>query len=130
MTLDLTDKKVKVNKKPKSMTLKELKQEKERLESLFIDPKVIETEYWRKITWSFSPLFFILLGFPLAVITNRREKSANVVLAILFAVGYYLISLGFENLCIEGILEPTYLMWIPNLIAAVLALFLYIKCVS
>jgi len=130
MTLDMSDKKIKVQKKPKSMTLKELKEEKERLQSLFIDPVVLETEFWRKITWSFSPLFFILLGFPLAVITNRREKSANIVLAMLFAVGYYLISLGCESMSIEGVVQPQYAMWAPNAIAAVLAAFLTVKCVS
>jgi lipopolysaccharide export system permease protein len=130
MTLDMTEKKIKVQKKPKSMTLKELKEEKERLESLFIDPVVMETEYWRKITWSFSPLFFILLGFPLAVVTNRREKSANIVLAVIFTVAYYLISLVCESMCIEGVLRPDYAMWVPNTLAAFVAAFLYIKCVS
>jgi lipopolysaccharide export system permease protein len=130
MTLDLSDKKIKVHKKPKSMTLKELKEEQEQLKSLYINPVLLETEYWRKITWSFSPLFFILLGFPLAVVTNRREKSANIVLAMLFAVGYYLISIGCESMSIEGVAPAHYIMWAPNIIAALLAIYLYIKCVS
>jgi len=130
MTLDMGEKKKKAHKKPKSMTLKELKEEQERLESLFIDPIRLVTEYWRKITWSFSPLFFILLGFPLAVVTNRREKSANVVLALLFAVSYYLISIGCEAMSIKGVADPQYIMWLPNILAGFLAAFLYTKCVS
>jgi len=130
MTLDLGEKNMKVDKKPKSMTFEELQKEIEKLESLFIDPSRLRTEYYRKITWSFSPLFFILMGFPLAVITNRREKSANVVLAIFFAVAYYLLSLGCEALGIKNIVPAQYIMWLPNIIAGVAAGILYIKCVS
>jgi lipopolysaccharide export system permease protein len=130
MTLDLSTPNEKVDKKPKSMTLNELRSEIEHMQKLFVDTSRLETEYLRKITWSFSPLVFILLGFPIAVITNKREKSANVVLAILCAGLYYLISLGCEALSIETIAPPAMLMWIPNLLACSAALYLNIKCVS
>ena len=106
MTLDFNKKKNKIEKKPKSMTLVELKDEVEKLEKHFIDSSKLKTEYHRKISWSFAPLIFILLGFPIAVITNRREKSANVTLAMIFGVAYYLMSLGCEGLGIKNVL-PT-----------------------
>ena len=129
MTLDLT-KHQQVDKKPKSMTFKELKEEIVKAEKFYLNPSRLMTEYYRKITWSFSPLFFILLGFPLAVITNRREKSANVVLAMFFAVAYYLISLGCEALSVENLAPAPFIMWVPNIIAGTLALILNYKCVS
>ena len=79
---------------------------------------------------SFSPLVFILLGFPLAVITNRREKSANVVMAILCAAAYYLVSLGCEALSLKGFVAPHIILWVPNVLALVGALILNIKCAS
>ena len=112
------------------MTLNELKDKIKDLDVLLIDSSRLRTEYWRKITWSFSPLFFILLGFPIAVITHKREKSANVVLAILCVVVYYLVSLGCEALAINTSIEPMIVMWIPNSLAAITALILTIKCVS
>jgi len=112
------------------MTFKELDAEMARLERLFIDTTSLKTEYLRKITWSFAPLIFILLGFPLAVITNRREKSANIVLAILCAAAYYLLTLGCEAISIEGLVIPQVIMWVPNLIAFSAAAFLNYKCVS
>ncbi|HLF18751.1 MAG TPA: LptF/LptG family permease [Candidatus Omnitrophota bacterium] len=130
MTLDFTKEKITAHKKPKSMSLDELSQEIERLQSLFIDPGSLVTEYWRKIASSFSPLFFILLGFPLAVVTNRREKSANIMLAMIFAVGYYVITMGCEGLSTEKIFPAQYIMWAPNLLAALVAGALYTKCVS
>jgi len=130
MTLDLSNRKTKVEKKPKNMSLKELKTEIEKLEKLFIDPTRIETEYYRKIAWSFAPLFFILLGFPIAVITNRREKSANIVLAMMFALTYYLLSLGCEALSINNALPAAFIMWVPNLTAGIAAIYFNFKCVS
>jgi LPS export ABC transporter permease LptF len=130
MTLDLSKKQKKIAKKPKGMTLKELKAEIEDLEKKFIDASRLRSEFHRKISWSFSPLFFILLGFPLAVITHRRERSANVVLAVFCAALYYLISLGCEALSVKGIAPPALMMWTPNILAGIAALILNIKCVS
>ncbi|MFH1360247.1 MAG: LptF/LptG family permease [Candidatus Omnitrophota bacterium] len=132
MTLDLSkDKDQNVEKKPKGMTLRELKDKIRELNKLFVDTSPLVTEYHRKITWSFSVLVFVLLGFPIAVITHRHEKSANVLLAVLCAASYYLLSLGCEALSIQNI-SPVYItMWIPNILGGLAALFLNYKlCVS
>ena len=128
MTLDLSKDGKEIEKKPQSMTFKELKEEMARLDRLFIDTTRLRTEYFRKIAWSFSPLIFILIGFPLAVITNRREKSANIVLAILCFAFYYLVSLGCEALSKKGIAPPALIMWTPNMIAGFSAVLLNYKC--
>ena len=130
MTLDLSKDTETIEKKPKSMTFKELREEIEKMQRLFIDTAHLKTEYLRKITWSFSALIFVLLGFPLAVITNRREKSTNIVVAILCAVFYYLLSLGCEALSVKNILPTALIMWVPNIVAGIGAIFLNYKCVS
>jgi len=123
VTLNLANKEQKIDKKPKSMTLKELMREKKRLEKTYaIDAIRLETEFHRKISWSFAPLFFILIGFPIAAVTNKRGKAANVILAILFAAVYYLLTLGAEALSIETMVSPAIAMWTPNLIAMMAAL--------
>ncbi len=127
ITLNIIKDNEKVDKKPKSMTLAELTREMEQLDRLFVDVSRLQTEFYRKITWSFSPLLFVLLGFPLAVITNKREKSANVVLAILFAASYYLISLGCEALSIQRILPAHIIMWGPNFVGGLITIILNIK---
>lgn len=128
MTLDTSSSQKKIEKKPQSMTLKELREETERLDMLFVDTARLRTEYVRKIAWSFSPLIFTLIGFPLSVLTNRREKSANVVIAMLCFAFYYLVSLGCEALSKKGILPPNIIMWAPNAIAAFWAIVLNYKC--
>jgi LPS export ABC transporter permease LptF len=130
MTLDMSKDKGKVEKKPKGMTLKELRREIENLQRHLTDASRLKTEYYRKITWSFSAMIFIFLGFPIAVITHRQEKSANIVLAILFAAVYYLMSLGCEALSIKNIVAPIVIMWVPNVVTGAWAFFLNYKCVS
>jgi len=128
VTLNLADKEQKIAKKPKSMSLKELIREKKRLQkTLSVDANRLETEFHRKISWSFSPLIFILLGFPIAAVTNKRGKAANVVLAIIFAAGYYLLTLGAEALSIENILPPEIVMWIPNILILSVAIWLNVR---
>jgi len=129
MTLDLSKNQKKIEKKPQSMTLKELKTEIAKLEMLFVDTTRLRSEYYWKIAWSFSPLIFTLIGFPLSVIVNRREKSANVVLAILCFAFYYLFSLGCKALSNQGILPPALIIWTPNAIAGLGAVILNYKCV-
>ena len=133
ITLDLSSLTEEVSKKPKSMTNDELLAEINRLEPLLKNHDVypLHTELYRRITWSFSPLIFILLGFPLAIITNRREKSANVIVAVLCAAVYYLLSLGIQGLSIEGKVHAAIIMWIPNIIGLGAAIILNRKvCVS
>ncbi|MCK5721438.1 MAG: LptF/LptG family permease [Gammaproteobacteria bacterium] len=130
MKLDVAKDKRHLDKKPKSMSLKELLEERNRLKVLIVDTSRLETEFFRKITWAFSPLVFILIGFPLAVITNKREKSANVVLAMICASIYYILSLGCEALSIEKIVPSYIIMWGPNLIACIFALILNRKLFS
>lgn len=130
ITLDASQQENKVDKKTKSMTFTELKEEIKRLGAMSVDISPLTTEFQRKISWSFSPLVFILLGFPLAVITHRREKSANVVLAVLCAALFYLLSLGCEALSVKHIAPAAFIMWLPNIIASLGALILNYKCVS
>ncbi|MBI3601951.1 MAG: LptF/LptG family permease [Candidatus Omnitrophica bacterium] len=131
ITMDLSKKRSKTDKKPKAMTLKELDQKIDELRSLFIDPSPLVTEYHRRLAWSLTPLLFILLGFPFAVITHRRARSANILLAVLFAAPYYLLSLACQGLASQNIMNPAFTMWIPNIIGGVIVFFLNWKlCVS
>ena len=130
ITLDLSKNQKEVEKKPRGMTLQELREEIDKHERLLVDTAQLRTEYYRKITWSFASLIFILLGFPAAVITHRREKSANIVIAVAFAALYYLLSLGCEALSIQNIGPAAWVMWTPNILAGIGAFILNQKCVS
>ena len=131
MTLDLTKKGGAKEKKPKGMTLKELEDQITQFKRMEVDTRPLVAEYQRKIAWSFSPLLFILLGFPVAVITHRRAKTANLLLAVVFAAPYFLLSVGCETLAAQGVVPPELIMWAPNMIGAIIVVILNYKlCAS
>ena len=120
----------KIEKKPKDMTLKEIKNEIKKLNAEGVDPAPLITEINKKIALSFSCIIFIILGAPLAIITRRREKSINFALAFLVAGLYYLLLLGAEAISLQGILDPRIAIWIPNILLGGLGLILtYRLCV-
>jgi len=131
-TLDLmADSNKKVEKKPKGMTLKEVRESAQELTKLGVDATPLIIEFHRKLSWSFSVLIFIMVGLPIAVVTHRREKTANIAMALLCAASYYLLTLGCEALCVQRIVPIAIGMWIPNMAGVILAAILnYRLCVS
>ncbi len=131
VTMDLAKKKTKNEKKPKAMTLRELQDKMKEYNKMSIDDSPLVTEYHRRLAWSLTPLLFILLGFPFAVITHRRAKSANILFAILFAAPYYILSLAAQGIASQNIIDPALTMWIPNIILGSIVLILNWKlCAS
>jgi lipopolysaccharide export system permease protein len=123
ITMDLSKKNPKTEKKSKAMTLRELSTKISCLRKLSIDPSPLIAEYQRRLAWSLSPLIFILLGFPFAAITHRRAKSANLLYALLFAAPYYILSLACQGMASQNVFNPILLMWAPNALAMALAIF-------
>jgi lipopolysaccharide export system permease protein len=123
ITMDLSKKNPRVEKKSKAMTLYELDRKIRSLRKMSIDPSPLVAEYQRRLAWSLSPLIFIFLGFPFAAITNRRAKSANLLYALLFAAPYYILSLACQGMASQNVMDPTLLMWAPNIAALLVAVF-------
>lgn len=124
ITMDISKKNTKTEKKSKEMTLKELHGKIKSLRKMSIDPSPVVAEYHRRLAWSLSPLIFIILGFPFAAITHRRAKSANLLYALLFAAPYYILSLACQGMAAQDVLNPILLMWTPNAVALAVAIFL------
>ena len=124
ITMDLSKKKTQSEKKSRAMTLQELSKKISTLRKMSIDPSPLIAEYKRRLAWSLSPLIFILVGFPFAAITHRRAKSANLLYALLFAAPYYILSLACQGMASQNVFNPSLLMWAPNCLGLILAIFL------
>jgi len=133
MTLNLSQAQNKgtIEKKPKDMTIQELRNEIKKIKKEGIDPAPLVTEINEKISLAFSCFMLMLFGMPLAIITRRREKSINFGIAFLVVGVYYLMLLGSEALGLQGHLNPAFAMWLPNIILGVIGTVLTYKlCVS
>jgi lipopolysaccharide export LptBFGC system permease protein LptF len=131
MNLNLTEgqKKGAIEKKPKDMTIKELKAEINKLKKEGVDPTPLMTEIQEKIALAFSCFVFILLGCPLAIITRRREKSINFGISFIIVGIYYLLLIGSEALSLQGNVNPEIAMWMPNIIMGTMgAILTYRLC--
>lgn len=124
LSLSQMQKKDKIGKKPKDMTIQELQQEVKKLKSENIDPTPLITEINEKIALAFSVFVFIIFGIPLAIITRRREKSINFGLAFLIVGLYYLLLMGSEALGLQGYIDPKTAMWIPNILLGSIGIYL------
>jgi lipopolysaccharide export LptBFGC system permease protein LptF len=88
-------------------------------------------ELHQRISFSFVPLVFCLLGVSLALLprTSRANRSWGVALSIVWLLVYYaLLSLG-KALGDKGILSPGLSLWLPNIAITLIALHLFHKAV-
>ena len=116
-----------VSKKPKDYSISELKEEIHTFERKGIPALPLKIELHRKISFSFSALVFIILGFSVALNINQREKSVNFTIAFLSAGLYYLLYLLGESLALKGKLPPFAGVWLPNILMGSAGILLYLK---
>ncbi len=129
MTLNFAENKNKIalGKKSKDMTLKELWAKMGELRDMKINDDPVAAEFHKRIALSFSPIVFFLIGVPLGIITRRREKSANIVIAFSIVGVYFILTLCAEAFSKQGSLAPSSGVWIPNIIFGILGIFLSVK---
>ena len=89
-----------------------------------IDRLKITLTIHNKLTFSLGVFSFALLAVPLGIRTQRKESSANIGLAMLLVVVYYVMSVAVSWLDKRPDLHPEILIWLPNavFIAAGLAM--------
>ena len=114
-------------KKVKDMSLDEIvyglqHEEKARVDLDF--HRELEAEFHRKISFSFAPLVFALVGLPLALITRRGEAVVSFTLAIGIVALYYVFFVWGRAVTLEGYLPPFLALWIPNVFMAGCGIFL------
>lgn len=80
-----------------------------------------------KFTTALAVLSFALVGVPLGIRVSRRETSANLGVAVLLALGYYLLTVMVGWLDRHPEYHPDLLLWIPNLAFIGLGLWLFAR---
>jgi lipopolysaccharide export system permease protein len=131
MDIPIERKKIeKVKKKPSDMKLKELKEKIEDLQRKGINPIELKAEFHKRISFSFSIITYLLLGFGVSLFVKHREKSINLGIAMLTGLfGYILFILG-QTLIEYRLILPSIGMWLPNIIIGLIgSILIYKKCV-
>lgn len=115
-----------VRQKLRWMTYAELRREKARLAAEKVPPaeaKELARDRMRvkimiqeKINAALAVFSFALIGVPLGIKVSRRETSANLGVAVAFALGYYFLTIMIGWLDPYPTFRPDILIWIPNLL--------------
>lgn len=74
------------------------------------------TELQKRLSFSFAPFTFVLVGIPLALRFKRRETSAGIVLSLGIVITYYLLVIVAMSLKNQAGAWPELIVWLPNLI--------------
>ena len=128
LDIPIKDKKaVKIDKKPSDMRLTELREKIDHFENMGIDPTDLLSEFHQRISFSFSIITFIILGFGVSLVVKHREKSINFGIAFLIAGCYYLLFILGETLIEYRFLAPIIGMWLPNVIICTIGSILLYK---
>lgn len=90
-------------------------------------PARLLAEFHRRISFSFAPLAFVILGFGVSMTIKHREKSINFIVAAGTAGIYYLLFLLGETLTEYHLFPAALGMWLPNIVVALVGIFLFYK---
>jgi lipopolysaccharide export system permease protein len=115
-----------VHQKLPWMTYAELTAEKARLEAAPVPPggarqrdrDIMQVTFTiqDKVNMALAIFSFALIGIPLGIRVSRRETSANLGVAVMLALGYYLLTVMVGWLDRHPEYRPDLLLWVPNLV--------------
>ena len=80
-----------------------------------------------RLALAFACIVFFLLGVPVSVNINTRDKSTNFSVAGMMALGWYLIMLLGRAMAIKGIIPAEMGLWLPNIILGAIGLFMVVR---
>ena len=96
-----------VGKKPKDMTIRELRDEIERLGKEGIQATYpLSTEIHNKIALSLSSLAFLLISIPIGITTKRGGKSVNFGIGLVLMTFYWVLLIAGKTLAQKGMIPP------------------------
>jgi lipopolysaccharide export system permease protein len=78
-----------------------------------------------KFNLSIAVFAFALIGVPLGIKVSRRETSANLGLALVLVLSFYLLTVVVKWLDGHPELRPDILLWLPNVLFIGLGLWLF-----
>lgn len=108
----------------KGAVAKELKLVKKSLKSQLSN---LRTEFQKRFVFAFASICFVLVGVPLGIRAQRRESSVGIAIALVTALGYYLVVILMTSLEKNYAVRPDLLIWLPVVLCAALASYLIPK---
>ncbi|MBI3253028.1 MAG: LptF/LptG family permease [Candidatus Omnitrophica bacterium] len=117
-----------LGKKPKDMTIRELRQEIKRLGEEGVEGTYpLSAEIHNKIAISFSSLAFLLVGIPLGIATRRSDKSMSFGIGLALMTVYWTLLIGGKALAQKGLAPPFLSLQFSNFVIGACGIYLFGK---
>lgn len=81
----------------------------------------LRTESQKRYVFAFASVCFVLIGIPLGIRAQRRESTIGMAIALVTALGYYLVVILMTSLSRRYGVHPECLIWLPVLVCSALA---------
>ncbi|MBW1972438.1 MAG: LptF/LptG family permease [Deltaproteobacteria bacterium] len=108
------------------MSIKELskriKEEKERGE----DYRELQVHLYSKFALPFVCIIFGIMGIPLGLKGKKSGKYLGIIISLVVVVFYYIIFSIAEVLGSRGNISPIVASWLPNILLAVFAIYIFL----
>lgn len=131
-SLSLADKKEAINKA--IANIKEgsnfLSQKQDYIHQEIKQLRQFQYELIKKLTMSFACVVFFLIGAPLGAIIRKGGLGTPAVISILFFVIYYVLSISFEKMVKEDLINTHAGMWAASSILLPVGIFLTYKATT
>ncbi len=114
------------NKSSTEMTMTELLERMKKPGLKDSDVRELAIEVHKKFAIPLSCILFALIALPLGIKSHRAVKSRGVAVGMIIVASYYLLRIGGEALVETGRLSPVIGVWTPNLLFAVIGVYLFI----
>jgi lipopolysaccharide export system permease protein len=123
--------------KPEWLTYEQLLAERARLAALPPEPTPslqrdaavtrmkLELVIQDKFNLALAAFAFAVVAVPLGIQVSRRETSANLGVALILVLSYYLLTVAVKLLDRHPEYHPDYLLWLPNVIFLSLGVWLF-----
>lgn len=102
------------SKRPKDMTIEELKKKAAELKKKKINTIPLVTEINKKLSFAFASLSFALIAIPLGLRVRKGSRSTGFGLSLLLIIAYYMLFTGCQALGEKGVIPPIFI-WLPNI---------------
>ncbi|HLS27269.1 MAG TPA: LptF/LptG family permease, partial [Opitutales bacterium] len=87
----------------------------------------VQMEIQERFAMAFAVLSLATLAIPLGITIQRKETSANLFVALILAMTFYMLMVVFAWLERQPGLRPDLLMWVPNLLFQGIGIWLFIR---
>lgn len=114
----------KSQKDVEEMTIRELREQQDAFEAAHVDTANISMEIQRRFSIPLASFIFALIGAPLGVQKQRSSSSIGFGVSVVIIFLYYAVMTFTGALGRGHVLPPAVAVWIPNVIALAVGLYL------